>query len=95
LVNVYRHPEGRKLYHLDAYRLSGAGEAEDLDVTQMLDSGPMVVEWAERIWEALPADHLRVTLTYVDDSQRDMIFSAFGMRYEVLLADFQKQVYGG
>src|SRR5512139_2671207 len=29
LVNVYRRPDGKRLYHLDAYRLSGAGEAED------------------------------------------------------------------
>jgi tRNA threonylcarbamoyladenosine biosynthesis protein TsaE len=95
LVNVYRHPEGYKLFHLDAYRLSGAGEAEDLDIITMLDSGPLVVEWAERIWQALPADHLQVTMAYVDEDQRDMIFSAHGMRYEVLLADFRKQVYGG
>ena len=32
LVNVYRHLENKRLYHLDAYRLSGAAEAEDLDL---------------------------------------------------------------
>jgi tRNA threonylcarbamoyladenosine biosynthesis protein TsaE len=41
LVNVYRHPEGGRLFHLDAYRLSGPAEAEDLDVTAMLDAGPL------------------------------------------------------
>jgi tRNA threonylcarbamoyladenosine biosynthesis protein TsaE len=32
LVNLYRRPEGARLYHLDAYRLSGASEAADLDL---------------------------------------------------------------
>jgi tRNA threonylcarbamoyladenosine biosynthesis protein TsaE len=95
LVNVYRHPQGRRLFHLDAYRLSGDAEAEDLDMVEMLDSGPLVVEWADRIWGALPADHLRVTMSYVDENCRDLIFSAHGMRYEVLLADLRKQIYGG
>jgi tRNA threonylcarbamoyladenosine biosynthesis protein TsaE len=95
LVNIYRHPEGSRLFHLDAYRLSGPAEAEDLDVTAMLDGGPLVVEWAERIWEVLPADHLQVAMTYVDENCRDLIISAHGLRYERLLADIRKQIYGG
>jgi len=95
LVNVYRHSEGGKLFHLDAYRLSGPAEAEDLDVTAMLDAGPLVVEWAERIREVLPSDGLQVAMTYIDDNCRDMIISAQGMRYELLLADIRKQIYGG
>jgi tRNA threonylcarbamoyladenosine biosynthesis protein TsaE len=95
LVNVYRHPEGGKLFHLDAYRLSGPAEAEDLDVTAMLDTGPLVVEWAERIREVLPSDCLLMAMTYVDENCRDMIISAQGMRYELLLADIRKQIYGG
>jgi len=49
LVNVYRRPEGEKLYHLDAYRLSGAAEAEDLDLDALLEAGPLLIEWADRI----------------------------------------------
>ncbi len=95
LVNVYRHPEGGQLFHMDAYRLAGPGEAEDLDVTNMLESGPLVVEWAERIRAVLPVDHLQVTMTYVDDNCRDLILSANGQRYERLLADIRKLIYGG
>jgi len=95
LVNVYRHPEGGKLFHMDAYRLAGPGEAEDLDVTNMLEAGPLVVEWAERIRAVLPSDHLLVTMAYVDESCRDLMLSAHGLRYELLLADIRKQIYGG
>jgi tRNA threonylcarbamoyladenosine biosynthesis protein TsaE len=94
LVNVYRRPEGEKLFHLDAYRLSGAAEAEDLDIDALLESGPLVIEWADRIQEALPQERLWVSLQWVDDNQRDMVFSACGLRYNGLLNDLRKQVYG-
>jgi tRNA threonylcarbamoyladenosine biosynthesis protein TsaE len=94
LVNVYRRPDRQKLYHLDAYRLSGAREAEDLDLDAMLDSGSLVVEWAERIQEALPEENLGVHLHWVDDDQRDLIFSAHGERFQKLLASLRKQIFG-
>jgi tRNA threonylcarbamoyladenosine biosynthesis protein TsaE len=95
LVNIYRHPKGGRLFHLDAYRLSGPAEAEDLDMVSMLDAGPLVVEWAERIWEVLPGDHLQVAMTYIDENCRDLIISAHGLRYERLLTDIRKLIYGG
>ena len=95
LVNVYRHPGGAKLFHMDAYRLNGPTEAEELDVITMLEAGPLIVEWSERIREALPTDHLQVTMTYVDENCRDLILSAHGARYELLLTDMRKQIYGG
>ncbi len=94
LVNVYRRPEGDKLFHLDAYRLSGAVEAEDLDIDTLLEAGPLVIEWADRIQEALPKEYLWVTLQWVDDNQRDMVFSACGTRYASLLNDLRKQIFG-
>lgn len=94
LVNVYRRPGGCKLYHLDAYRLSGAREAEDLDLDAMLETGPMVVEWAERIQDALPRDNLRVNLSWMDEDQRDLVFIARGERYQKLLSSVRKQVFG-
>ncbi len=94
LVAVYRHPEGGRLYHLDAYRLSGPVEAEDLDVTSMIDSGPLVVEWAERIQTVLPSEYLQVSMTYIDENCRDMIISPHGARYEQIAATMRKQIYG-
>lgn len=95
LVNVYRHPNSKRLYHLDAYRLSGAAEVIDLDIEALLETGPLVVEWAERVWGALPADHLQVVMRTVGENQRDMIISAHGLHYEGLMANFRKLVYGG
>lgn len=95
LVNVYRRLEGQRLFHLDAYRLNGPAEAVDLDLDNMLDNGPLVIEWADRIREALPGECMWVTLKWVDDNQRDLLFSARGLQYQALLTAFRKQVYGG
>lgn len=95
LVNVYRRRDGLHLYHLDAYRLSGPAEAIDLDLDTMLEQGPMLVEWAERVQAALPAEGLWVHLNYVSEIQRDMIYTARGAHYTALLTRFRKLVYGG
>lgn len=95
LVNVYRRPDGQQLYHLDAYRLAGAQEAVELDVDAMLETAPLLVEWAERVQEALPQSFLRVRLTYVDDTQRDLLLDAVGERHQHMLMELRKAVYGG
>jgi tRNA threonylcarbamoyladenosine biosynthesis protein TsaE len=95
LVNVYRRPDSRRLYHLDAYRLSGPGEALDLDLDAMITTGPLVVEWAEKIEVALPGDCFWADLTWVDENQRDITFSARGLFYQDLLSLFRRQVFGG
>ena len=95
LVNVYRRMDGQRLHHLDAYRLSGPQEAEDLDLEAMQQKGPLIVEWADRIEAALPCDGLRADLTLIEENQRDIIFTACGQHYLDLLAQFRKNMYGG
>ncbi len=95
IVNVYRHTNGLRFFHLDAYRLNGSTEALDLDLDNMLDQGPMIVEWAERVQTVLPDQGLWVHLNYIDDVQRDLLFSGRGQYYEELLSRFRKLVYGG
>lgn len=94
LVNIYRRTDGERLAHLDAYRLSDADEAVALDLDILLDSGPLVVEWARRIEKALPSEHLWVDLNHVDTEQRGMQFMARGQRYEGLLEVLQESVFG-
>jgi tRNA threonylcarbamoyladenosine biosynthesis protein TsaE len=94
LVNVYRRPDGNRLYHLDAYRLSSAIEAIDLDLETYQTSGPLVIEWAERIQTALPPECLLVHFNWVDENQRDLTFSAQGAHYRTLLGALRKHVFG-
>jgi tRNA threonylcarbamoyladenosine biosynthesis protein TsaE len=94
IVNVYRRLDQRRLFHLDAYRLSGPTEAAQLDLDYMFETGSLVVEWADIIIDALPDECLWVYLRYVDENQRDLVFSARGEHYQQKLADFRGQVYG-
>ncbi len=94
LINVYSRPDGGQLYHLDAYRLNGPAEAIDLDLDTLIENGSMVVEWADRILSALPQEHLWVKLVYVEENQRDLLFSARGERYQLVLSTLRKGVYG-
>jgi len=94
LVNVYRRPDAAQLFHLDAYRLESAAEAEELDPDALLEQGPLVVEWAERIAATLPAERLWAELEYVAEEQREMRFAAQGERYEHLLEGLRQGVYG-
>ena len=95
LCNEYRRPDGRILFHFDAYRLSNAAEAVELDLDYMLEAGPLAVEWAERIHSALPAQRLWLKLRYIADEQRGMVFLPEGSRYEQIVAKFRHQSFGG
>lgn len=95
LVNVYRRPDRKTLYHLDAYRLQNSMEAEDLDLDTMMESGPLLVEWPERIDGALPVERLLIQMRYVDEEQRNMVFSSVGERYEKMVNELRRRAFGG
>ena len=57
LANIYETGSTLVIHHIDAYRLEGDADAEDLALAELFDSGGIVVvEWAERL--TLPPDRL-------------------------------------
>ena len=62
LLNVY--DTGRlKVFHLDAYRLTGADDFEAIGFAELLEqAGVVVVEWAERVESLLPANRINVRI---------------------------------
>ena len=59
------HPSlegGPALVHVDAYRLGGVAELDDLDLDTSLDEAVTVVEWGEGIAEGLADDRLEVRI---------------------------------
>jgi tRNA threonylcarbamoyladenosine biosynthesis protein TsaE len=95
LVNIYRRTDDEKFAHLDAYRINGPTEAIDLDLEELLSRGPLVVEWAPRIQDALPEDNLIVRLSWVQEEHRRMKFMANGSHYEELLENLQENIFKG
>jgi tRNA threonylcarbamoyladenosine biosynthesis protein TsaE len=59
------HPSldgGPPLVHVDAYRLGGVAELDDLDLDTSLEDAVTVVEWGEGIAEGLADDRVEVRI---------------------------------
>ena len=60
----------------------------------MLGSGPLVVEWPERMLSVLPPERLWIKLNYVDEDRRELTFLPVGKRYIDLLNNFRMASFG-
>lgn len=77
------------IYHFDAYRLRAPGEFLDLGVNEYFeDDGVCLVEWADRVEECLPREHLRIAIEVTGASTRRFHIEGRGERYEALLRQF-------
>jgi tRNA threonylcarbamoyladenosine biosynthesis protein TsaE len=65
-------PGGRGvgLVHVDAYRLGGGAELDDLDLDTDLSAAVVVIEWGEGLAEGLADSHLLVRLVRRGDDSR-------------------------
>ena len=93
------HPslvDGPPLVHVDAYRLGGAAELDDLDLDTTVDDAVTVVEWGAGLAHVLAADRLEIRIevdrgatlgsapdpTDVEDHQaRRLAVAAYGERW--------------
>ncbi|QBF45208.1 tRNA (adenosine(37)-N6)-threonylcarbamoyltransferase complex ATPase subunit type 1 TsaE [Janibacter limosus] len=80
------HPSlvgGPELVHVDAYRLGGTAELDDLDLDADLEAAVTVVEWGEGLAEGLADDRLEMTLVADPATeQRRLDVRAVGPRWE-------------
>lgn len=60
--------QGRlRLHHLDAYRITNAAQARDLDLPHLLDDAAVTaIEWGEILLPDLPQDFLQIRITFSD-----------------------------
>ena len=88
------HYSGRlPFYHVDVYRLTNVEEAETLGLEDYFSSdGVCLIEWANQIQAILPSERLEISLTYLDETQRNVTIKAYGLAYTSLLAAFQTQI---
>ncbi|MBT9255210.1 tRNA (adenosine(37)-N6)-threonylcarbamoyltransferase complex ATPase subunit type 1 TsaE [Phycicoccus sp. MAQZ13P-2] len=67
------HPStvgGPALVHVDAYRLGGALELDDLDLDASVEESVTVVEWGHGLAEGLADDRLEVVLDVDPETER-------------------------
>jgi tRNA threonylcarbamoyladenosine biosynthesis protein TsaE len=75
------HPSlsgGPPLVHVDAYRLDGWVEVDDLDLDASLDEAVTVVEWGAGLVEGLAADRLEIELT-ADERDEERVVRVTGV----------------
>ena len=94
IVNVYRDREQKQLFHMDAYRLDSAPEAEELDLDAMLAQGALLIEWPERMNGLIPDERLWVQFEYINEEEREMRFKSSGKRYDDLLKVVRHATFG-
>ena len=82
------HPSlgaGPTLVHVDAYRLGGVAELDDLDLDTSLEEAVTVVEWGSGVAEVLADDRLEVELLRAsaeqDGETRTLRVRAVGPRW--------------
>ena len=80
LVHMYH---GRTpLYHFDFYRLSCFTEVQDIGFEEYLDaSGVVIVEWADKFPQLLPAERLEVSIYIAASGSRCVQWMAYDMFY--------------
>jgi tRNA threonylcarbamoyladenosine biosynthesis protein TsaE len=83
------HRGGRvPLVHVDAYRLAGMADVDDLDLDATTDEAVTVVEWGHGLVEQLADEHLVVELDRRDDDDvRTARLVAVGPGWEQRLSD--------
>ena len=77
------HRDGRiPLVHVDAYRLGGHADVDDLDLDVTVASSVTVVEWGQGMVEQLADEHLEVRLDRRDDEVRTVVLVPHGAGWE-------------
>ena len=83
------HPSldnGPALVHVDAYRLAGLAELDDLDLDITLERAVTVVEWGSGVAEGLAEDRLEISILRGhgehDDETRTLRVTAVGSRWD-------------
>src|SRR5262249_32869136 len=84
LVHEYRNG-AKRLFHLDPFRLEAAEEIADLGFDEMLESGTVVVEWADRLGPLTPPNPIKIAITVLPDDARVLEVSASGSRFSKIV----------
>jgi len=80
LMNYY---EGKMpLYHFDLYRVDTQKEIAALGYEEFLyGKGVAVVEWAERLGDLIPEEHLSISFLHKSENERRIEIFAKGEKY--------------
>ena len=79
IVKSYKLQVGslKTLVHIDAYRLKSSEELRKLRFEELLadPNNLILVEWADKVADLLPPDHIQLQFEFVDDNTRKISFT--------------------
>jgi tRNA threonylcarbamoyladenosine biosynthesis protein TsaE len=82
LLQTHQVPDSRsnvrRIHHLDAYRVADTDEWFELGVDELMEQtgSVTIIEWADRVWESLPSDTIRIELRLSEQEDcREIILS--------------------
>jgi tRNA threonylcarbamoyladenosine biosynthesis protein TsaE len=85
-VLLHEYAGTRPIYHCDAYRLRSARELWELGIEELFASEAItLIEWADRVADALPAEYLEVRIEVTGDTSRRFLLRALGAEYETVI----------
>ena len=92
LMNIYE--AACPIVHFDLYRIASEEELEDIGFFEYAEAteGIVLIEWAEKFPNAIPADHLSVRIDALDAEKRKFTFIAAGEKSEALLEELKRIV---
>lgn len=90
LLNIYEampdNPDSKTVYHLDAYRVKDSEAFAAVGFSELLEQGGIVaIEWASRVADLLPEDHLLVHGESLDNDIRCWQLTARGPKSQILI----------
>lgn len=92
LMNIY--DAACPIVHFDLYRITSEEELEDIGFYEYAEAteGIVLIEWAEKFHDAMPADHLSVRIEALNDEERQFTFVAKGKKSRALLEELKRIV---
>ena len=92
LMNIY--DAACPIVHFDLYRITSEEELEDIGFYEYAEAteGIVLIEWAEKFPDAMPADHLSVRIEALNDEERQFTFAAKGKKSRALLEELKRIV---
>ena len=87
LVQVYEAGD-TEIWHVDLYRVSGAGDATELGLAEAFETAICLVEWPDRLGAARPG--FAITLTFAagaGETERDLRVAGNTTRWQELVGE--------
>ena len=92
-VLIQEYPGPVPVYHFDTYRLTSSREFTELGVEEYFaGEGVCVVEWADKVDDVLPTDHLRIEIELTSPTARCFRLSAMGPKSEEILTRLRQSL---